>query len=1278
MSTFLVYQDTGTSCNYLTSYNATYQTARDGSNLSENAPGTAQLGQYKATNYYVYQGFSQFDTSPLPSAATVSAATLHTHYSFASASGDDAECYALDYGGTVTTADWTDCDSLASMNVLAAQTTPADGDWTSTSYFPGAINKAGYTRLMFCSGNARTGTAPTANNEYSTLQSNAYIVVTYTSTYQVVESEGNDVLGVQTGNNSLDGYFAPGTSAAAGDVHIAWWYTKDSTKTVSCSDFTTLFNNTDNGRLWVGYRTLTTGETSSTRWYWTSTYAGNSTTVWGGTTFNNQDTSTLEDATRQVGVDTSQNTPQVHAITTVTDGATAYAIYAASDDFGTAGTAPSGWSGAQQAQETGGTDACAGSCWKTTYTAGSSGSGTWTTDLSSDSVTYCTLAIRPASNGASGTAAITLTSATTCSASGTRDYSASGAPTLTGAITCSASGTVPPPAVSGSGTPTLTGALTCAAAGEQHHSASGTPSLTSLVTTSGAGKLTFAGSGTPSLTALVTAAASGSEAHEASGAVALTALTTSSASGAQEHSGSAAVSLTSLMSCAGEGSSGVQGVDGSGTPVLTSTLSASAAGTQLHEGSGAVALTSTLTCAASGAQTHTNRPTAGQPGVTSGADLEFHAARANGGLAPGVNSPLTTTWTDTSDSSNDGTLMTFAGTESSGWAGSGTTDDPYRLVFDGTSDYVDAGDLGTVEDKTFSFEVWVKFDGSAHKYLVSQAGTTDNNHFASVALVYSSGLYYPRLNYKDGTTLAITSGGTGVAPDNAYHHVVGTADGTTMRVYLDGTEYGTSATLPSGSAAVTNTTVGARVMSTTNYALCSVPLARIYPFALSAPEVTANYNSGTGWPVRLTSTVSCSATGTRDFSASGAVALTSLVTCSASGASGLNGTGAVALTGTLSAAGSGTETHIGTGAPTLTGVLSCAAEGSRDFAATGEVALTSALSSSAGGSQLHTGTGAVALTGVVSCSASGASGLNGTGAVALTGTVAASAAGEQHHHASGTPTLTSTISCSASGARDFSATGAPTLTSTVSSSASGAQESSGTSSSTLTGAVSCSAAGGTSTSGSSAVTLTGTLAASSAGAQVHSGTATPTLTGALTCAASGAQLHTGTGTPTLTGVLSCSATGAVGEVAYGSGDVTLTGALFASASATQAHEATGTPTLTGGVSCSASGERDFAATGSVSLTSTVTAAASGTVSVQGTAASTLTAVVSCAGSGASYFDVSGTGASTLTSVVSASASGWSGYSGTASVTLHPGTVGTHLKVWDGDEWVVVPATVYVT
>lgn len=51
-----------------------------------------------------------------------------------------------------------------------------------------------------------------------------------------------------------------------------------------------------------------------------------------------------------------------------------------------------------------------------------------------------------------------------------------------------------------------------------------------------------------------------------------------------------------------------------------------------------------------------------QPGVTPGASIELHAARADSGHGPGVNAPtLLTTWRDTSGNGLSGTLTTFSG-----------------------------------------------------------------------------------------------------------------------------------------------------------------------------------------------------------------------------------------------------------------------------------------------------------------------------------------------------------------------------------------------------------------------------------------------------------------------------------------------------------------------------------------------------------------------------------------------------------------------------------------
>lgn len=69
-----------------------------------------------------------------------------------------------------------------------------------------------------------------------------------------------------------------------------------------------------------------------------------------------------------------------------------------------------------------------------------------------------------------------------------------------------------------------------------------------------------------------------------------------------------------------------------------------------------------------------------------GSILHLDAALAKAGSLPGNNVDPTETWDEVEG--GDGTLHGFAYTTASGWDGDGTNGDPYRLVFDGTDDYV--------------------------------------------------------------------------------------------------------------------------------------------------------------------------------------------------------------------------------------------------------------------------------------------------------------------------------------------------------------------------------------------------------------------------------------------------------------------------------------------------------------------------------------------------------------------------------------------------------------
>ena len=215
------------------------------------------------------------------------------------------------------------------------------------------------------------------------------------------------------------------------------------------------------------------------------------------------------------------------------------------------------------------------------------------------------------------------------------------------------------------------------------------------------------------------------------------------------------------------------------------------------------------------------------------------------------------TWYDQSLGARHGTLTNFGFTTSSGWAGSGTSADPYRLVFDGTNDYVAVPTLNACDDKAFTYEAWYMRSGapSVTGDLIAEGNAADANTYPRAELAI----------YTDGRVRFLTCGTTGVpvnvySPasvcDGAWHHIVATADGTYARLYVDGLLVAGPTALLSGSLGPTGwMTIGAlRANSTPGfwyYLSGSLAVARIYDRTLSDAEVAASKAlgpAGTGYP----------------------------------------------------------------------------------------------------------------------------------------------------------------------------------------------------------------------------------------------------------------------------------------------------------------------------------------------------------------------------------------------------------------------------------------------
>ena len=241
--------------------------------------------------------------------------------------------------------------------------------------------------------------------------------------------------------------------------------------------------------------------------------------------------------------------------------------------------------------------------------------------------------------------------------------------------------------------------------------------------------------------------------------------------------------------------------------------------------------------------------------VTDGLVLSLHAARAKEGLYPGLNSPLTTPFRDLTGLGHDGTLTGFAGTTSSGYAGSGTAADPYRVVLAGDNDYLALPALHACDDKVFTYEAWFMRSGapSAGADIIDEANSANANLYPYTRLlVYTDGKAYFQAKSASANLAQVASPAS--VCDGAPHHIVGTADGTYMRLYVDNALVAGPTALPSGALGPTGwTTVGALRYGTTPsiqyYLSGGLAVARIYDgHTLSAAEVAQNYAAGYVWP----------------------------------------------------------------------------------------------------------------------------------------------------------------------------------------------------------------------------------------------------------------------------------------------------------------------------------------------------------------------------------------------------------------------------------------------
>jgi hypothetical protein len=167
---------------------------------------------------------------------------------------------------------------------------------------------------------------------------------------------------------------------------------------------------------------------------------------------------------------------------------------------------------------------------------------------------------------------------------------------------------------------------------------------------------------------------------------------------------------------------------------------------------------------------------------------------------------------------------------------------PVPVTFNGTSDYITGTDLGDLN--TFTCEAWVNLTtlplGYACYVTNVYPGTTSKVNFALGHLVGTSsvylGFYDGSWHYSPGYTIST----------NTWYNVVGTYNGSTLNLYVNGVSQGTPT---SYAGTPTSSTGGIRIgrrWDAADYITGQIPVVKIYNRPLTPQEVKQNFNAMRG------------------------------------------------------------------------------------------------------------------------------------------------------------------------------------------------------------------------------------------------------------------------------------------------------------------------------------------------------------------------------------------------------------------------------------------------
>ncbi len=157
-----------------------------------------------------------------------------------------------------------------------------------------------------------------------------------------------------------------------------------------------------------------------------------------------------------------------------------------------------------------------------------------------------------------------------------------------------------------------------------------------------------------------------------------------------------------------------------------------------------------------------------------------------------------------------------------------------QITFDGTDDYIDLGDLG-LGAGSFTVEavIYPKASSTYHVFFRKGDSSTSNSN-----MDWSMGYDYNQFHVRTQNASVSINEYAGASFVNNYGHVTLTYDGSTIRMYLNGSEVSNKTVTLANN--YSNYSIGRGI---NNYAQLDVKTIKVYNKTLTASEVLQNFNA---------------------------------------------------------------------------------------------------------------------------------------------------------------------------------------------------------------------------------------------------------------------------------------------------------------------------------------------------------------------------------------------------------------------------------------------------